>query len=781
MGEVKRCSVESLPQFFNRCFHFVLPRSAAIWRLRVGVAGFWLALCCVATAAVDAPAPAGTIEIAAALPLSGEGGNAFGKPTLEGIQLAVEEANAGGAQPKLHLSVYDDKTSPDGARAAATQIVPTHALMVLGPAYSSATIAAGPIYAQADMVVLPPTATSDAITQNPTTFRIVFKNSEQAALLASYIDRVLGMKRADVIVEDNAYGQTLRRGFEEAAQRLGLDVQYFPFKDIEEGKSSARTIAADFSEHAVVFLTLDTDGAPILAELRQDGGKGPLLGTDSFGGENFSALFADRPEERAHPGYFSDGVYGIAPVNIDSANAEILNFAQRFKARFGHDLDWQAVAGYDAARLASAAVRSVAAKVGANADTASMRKAALAFVRSLDSPDRAIPGLLGPIWFDADHSRTVAIRVGRFNGDRFESAPMQIVPVTTPSADELSSGAVFEMQPGRFGRLQRVVYSGIYLNEISHVDLAKSSFGADFYVWVRYAKEGGPNSADPSDIIFPNMISGVFDSAKPAEQGVMPDGTIYRLWRVQGEFRNEFDLHRFPFDRQRLALPFYNASGASDRIVYVVDKHTGGAPAISPALIGSSQAQTSPIASRTAFDELAQWRPIGGAERRENLVTDSSLGDPRRGGVENYRELSGFEATFDVSRRALATVAKNLMPLLLMTLIIYTTLHFPPVLIKEKVTVAITGALSGAVLLTAINAQLGSIGYTIALEYAFFVFFGLTTFIVVTALAAQHFRHIKRESLAKATERGTQAIFLLAIVGLVYGAWYMSAAAEAVR
>ncbi len=735
------------------------------------------ALLCIAPARAGDPAPSGTVEIAAALPLSGEGGNAFGKPTLDGIQLAIEEANASGAQAKVRLSIYDDKTSPDGARAVATQIAQSNAVLTLGPCYSSATLAAGPIYAKAGMVVLPPTATSDLITQNPTTFRVVFKNSEQAALLAAYIYRVLGLRAADVIVEDNTYGQTLRNGFDAEAKQLGLAAQYFPFKDIEQGKESARTIARDTSNPAVVFLTIDTDGAPILAELKRAGAKGPALGTDSFGGESFSALFADQPEERDRRGYFTDGVYGIAPVNIDSANAEILNFAQRFKARYGHEADWQSVAGYDAARLAVRAIRDTTAKGGAAGDVAAMRGAVSAFMILLNSPERALPGLLGPIWFDSDHSRPVAIRVGRFNGGRFESAPMQIVPVSTPSADELSSGAVFEMEPGRYARLQRVVYSGIYLNDIAHVDLQRSSFGADFYVWLRYAKDGGPNGVDPSDIIFPNMLSGIFDSSKPAEQGVMPDGTIYRLWRVQGEFRNEYDLHRFPFDQQRLSLPFYNARGASDRIVYVVDKRVEAGP---PSLAAArSQNSDSPIASPAAFNDLTQWNPLGGVERRENLVTSSSLGDPRRGGAESYRELSGFEASFDVSRRALATVAKSLMPLCLMTLIIYTTLHFPPVLIKEKVTVAITGALSGAVLLTAINSQLGNIGYTIAIEYAFFVFFGLTTFIIVSALTAQHFRHVKRETLARATERGTQVIFLLAVVGLLAGAWYLSSSAEA--
>jgi hypothetical protein len=165
------------------------------------------------------------------------------------------------------------------------------------------------------------------------------------------------------------------------------------------------------------------------------------------------------------------------------------------------------------------------------------------------------------------------------------------------------------------------------------------------------------------------------------------------------------------------------------------------------------------IASPTAFDALTQWRSLGGTERRENLVTRSSLGDPRRVATESYRELSGFIAIFEVKRLALSTVVKTLMPLLLMTLIIYTTLHFPPVLIKEKV---------------ATNSQLGNVGYTIAIEYAFFVFFGLTTFSIVAALTAQHMRHIKQNAMAVATERGTRVIFALAVAGVIAGAIWLS-------
>jgi hypothetical protein len=145
----------------------------------------------------------------------------------------------------------------------------------------------------------------------------------------------------------------------------------------------------------------------------------------------------------------------------------------------------------------------------------------------------------------------------------------------------------------------------------------------------------------------------------------------------------------------------------------------------------------SPIAAM-AFRDLTQWDPIGAHERRENLVTASALGDPRRVGAESYRELSGFLVSIDLHRRTLATLAKTLLPLVLMTLIMYASLYFPVALVKEKVTVAITAALSGAVLLTAINSQLGSIGYTIMVEYAFFVFFGLSTLCIASVLAAAH-------------------------------------------
>src|SRR5262249_59069228 len=121
----------------------------------------------------------------------------------------------------------------------------------------------------------------------------------------------------------------------------------------------------------------------ILPTLRRLGARGPFLGGDALGDESFSQRMADLPEERQQPGYFSDGLYGISPMILDSANAETLAFAERFRARFGHDPIWMAVAGYDAGRVAAAAVRAVPA--GPSPHVAAPRNAAPRHPRPLHS------------------------------------------------------------------------------------------------------------------------------------------------------------------------------------------------------------------------------------------------------------------------------------------------------------------------------------------------------------------------------------------------------------
>ena len=746
-----------------------------------------LALVLVGSMPAGAATPA-SVPIVVSLQTTGdEAGYAQG--VLRGLQLAIEEINKDDVEPRIELTIRDDRGTEDGAVEVARAGVASGAALALGPAFSTQSLAAGPVYAGAGMVSLPLTATSDVITRNPTTFRVIFKNTDQGKTLATYLYRVLGQKRANVVFIDNAYGHTLQDGFAAAAHDLGIDARYTVLKSSEEAEKVAHEIDDDPNRAGapVVLLTLDGDAARLLVALRRLGVKGPFLGGDALGDTILSERLADMSEERLQRGYFTEDVYGVSPMILDSANAEILAFAERFRARFGRDPVWQGLVGYDAARLAATAIRSAWRDEAARSDPAKLRAAILAYLQWLDGPEKAVPGLLGPMWFDEDRGRQQAIRIGRFNHARFESAPVQIVPVLTPDVSEIASGAVFEMDPGRHFRLQRVVSTGILVNEIQHVDLAKASFGADFYLWMRYAHDAGPGSPDPTDLVFPAMTSGRFNKDHPDEQSLTPDGTEYRLWRVQGEFRNEFNLYRFPFDRQSLDLSFHHTHADASRIVYALDDRTaptepalqrvassGGAFAAEAVPQNEPPALVTGVASPGAFRELTQWNPLGARARRENLVTYSALGDPRRIGSEGYRELSGFLARIDIERRVVATLVKNLLPLFIMTLVMFASLYFPQALVKEKVTVAITGALSGAVLLTAINSQLGAVGYTLAVEYAFFVFFGLSLLCIVSVLYVERLRVAGHAPVALTIERYTRAAFAVAVAAVAAGAVALS-------
>jgi branched-chain amino acid transport system substrate-binding protein len=722
----------------------------------------------------DAQTP--SVKIAVVMSRTGPGAPG-GVPTFDAVRLAVDEANASGETPRIELVPYDDRSTDDGAREAARAIIASDALVVVGPGTTTSALAAGPLFGEAAVAAVIPYAHGGGGASSPTTFRPVFSTAEMGEALANNLRHALGATRAVVISRDNGYGRPVAEGFRRAAERLGIAATYQSFNTPAEAVEFARQAAADPDAPAIVLGMIDPDAMPVLAALRRQGAKSLLIGTSALASDAFADNFAKEPEARTDPGFFTDGLYAISPLILDSANAETLAFAARYRARFGRDPRWEAAQGYDAARLAIAAARQVT-----TAEPGARRAAARAYLASLDSPAHAVASLTGPLWFTSERGRQQPTRIGRFHGTLFESAPVQLVPVPTPSSAELASGALVDLGSGRFGRRQQVVYTGVFLNEIPRVDIAQSAFTADFYLWVRFTRSAGAGAADPTEIDFPDMVRGSFDAKRPAEEGDLDDGTTYRLWRVRGDFKNDFDLHHYPLDRQTLALRLFNARAASDRIVYVQDRRSitpsvaplsrASAPAAGAAVaaVGPMSAADGGTIAPTAFRNLTQWEPLDSVQRRDILVTDSALGNPRLVGVERTRELSGYRVDVELLRRTVATLAKTLLPLGIMTLIMFGSLWFPYGLVKEKITVAVTAALSGAVLLAAVNSQLGSIGYTMAVEYVFYVFFVLCLLCIVAVLAAERLRVVGHGVAAAWAENVTRLLFLIAMIGTVVAA-----------
>ena len=202
-----------------------------------------------------------------------------------------------------------------------------------------------------------------------------------------------------------------------------------------------------------------------------------------------------------------------------------------------------------------------------------------------------------------------------------KSALVQLVPVPGLDPSETGARGLVDQGGGHYARRQQVVYAGMYLNEILRMNIAQPSFTADFYFWMRYAKPEGTGAgadsekdadADPENIVFPDLVQGAPEEIKLSGQSGQPDGTHYRLWHMRGEFKNDFDFHHFPLDRQTLTLRFLNAHADSNRIVYVKDREEPGG------------------IEREPYRNLTQWDPASVSQQRYASRTRSGLGDERR-------------------------------------------------------------------------------------------------------------------------------------------------------
>jgi ABC-type branched-subunit amino acid transport system substrate-binding protein len=736
------------------------------------VFGISLALAVILGGIPIALAQSATQTIALETSLTGPG--AFqGVPALEGARLAVAEADQDSSQAPVAIAVTDDQSSPKQAAALARHIAASDAVAVIGPILSVSATETGPVYAQAGLASIDPTATGDAVPDAATTYQAIFNTGDIGAMLANYLFYVLHGQCAEMLYRNDVHGQPIAAGFSQMAGQLKISTNFYPYTG-NAGRAKAVSLAAQIAatnacHPAIVLGMLADDAVPIIEALRRGGFTGPILGPDTIADDNFSKLFADTKEAQASPGFFTNNLYAAAPIIFDSADYATLAFAQRFRAKFGHAPPWAAMQTYDATMLAIAASRQAEQNAGANAAVALRRKAVLAYLASLNSPGNAYPGVADPIWFTASRGREQPLRMGSFQGQLFVSAPLQLVPVAQPDPGEIKSGELRDIGDG-YARIQQVVYTGIYLNEVPRLDIATESFTADFYLWLRYTPAQDIGGQDPSRIDFPDLVTGTFDPRQPVVERSLPDGSVYKLWHLRGSFKNDFDLHRYPFDQQRLVVRLFNATADSSRIVYVLDRQSfpemGGARSTQPdagAAFAPPPSEFLLEAAPDAFRNLTQWNAKSVQQVRNNLVTLSALGDPVLVGLERQRELSGFELSVDVQRRLYTTLSKSLLPLGLITLIMFSSLFFPSQLVKEKVTVAVTAALSGVVLQTSLNTQLGAVGYTMEIDYVFYVYFALSLLCIVSVLIAERCRSTGSGQAAVRTEVLSRLLFALLV------------------
>lgn len=122
----------------------------------------------------------------------------------------------------------------------------------------------------------------------------------------------------------------------------------------------------------------------------------------------------------------------------------------------------------------------------------------------------------------------------------------------------------------------RRVKVNFFINSIHHIDNEKGAYVVDFWLdlfWRDPALEGKTVSeVDPAQLWDPfvtpinaNDLTVLYRSYTDSFE---PDTNVYLSQRLVGTFTNNFDLHRFPFDRQTLVMTLESNEYGSNNLLF---------------------------------------------------------------------------------------------------------------------------------------------------------------------------------------------------------------------
>lgn len=106
---------------------------------------------------------------------------------------------------------------------------------------------------------------------------------------------------------------------------------------------------------------------------------------------------------------------------------------------------------------------------------------------------------------------------------------------------------------------------GVNIEDLYDFDPARDTFGAVLWLWSLCPPDG---PAAMETIVFRTALPGL---QAGEVHGAQIDGGFYQYRRVQGTFRHDWDMSRYPFDRQRLVIPFDESDLGAGVVIFEAD------------------------------------------------------------------------------------------------------------------------------------------------------------------------------------------------------------------
>ena len=344
----------------------------------------------------SAAANADKYVIGASFELTGNVAN-YGKSTLSGLKLAVDQVNkAGGVNGKQLVVVEsDNKSEPAESGNSVTKLITQDKVVaVVGPATSGCVFAATPVVTSNKVPLIAPCATAPAITVDngqvkEFIFRACFIDPFQGRVMAEFADKTLGVKNVAILHDASSdYSKGLAEVFEKTLNEKGGKVvakEAFLSKDIDFKAALTKIKAAN--PEAIYIPGYYEEVAKIIKQTREIGLNVPLIGCDGW----------DSPKlvEIAGPEALNNTYFSSA-FSVQDQTESVQKFIADYKAMYQKDPDIFCMQGYNAGLVLADALK----RAGDGADGTKLAAAI--------SATKDLPVASGKLTYDKDHNPIIS-------------------------------------------------------------------------------------------------------------------------------------------------------------------------------------------------------------------------------------------------------------------------------------------------------------------------------------------------------------------------------------
>jgi branched-chain amino acid transport system substrate-binding protein len=360
----------------------VSPRRRVLVSLVSIVAFILCALVICFVAGCDRGSSNGPVRVALVAPVSGYLGEE-GQMLRLGVLLAAAEAKAEAEGTQVEVVVYDSPCGGEKAVAVARQVSQDSSVSaVIGYFCAGSVREVLPVYRDAGLPLITPAVPGEQVPEKlrSNLFSLIFGGGDQAAFLAAYVRKALGLTRAAVVADHSDYAALFLESFLQEAGKQNLEVVARVSTQPEAGAVGLAIQQLRAAGPEALFLATSPESARLLLmERRRQQLGGLVLGPDVLGDRDFYEM----------TGPAADGLLVSQPLLLGGSSPAIAGFVERFSAAYKRQPDWIAAGGYDALRL----VRLVVAREGHR------RAQVLRGLEAISGRESAFAGLGGPIFF----------------------------------------------------------------------------------------------------------------------------------------------------------------------------------------------------------------------------------------------------------------------------------------------------------------------------------------------------------------------------------------------